>query len=204
MAGNPLHWTRMRTLIVAAAAAMLTAPWAPARASVPVLTKPQITESAPACADSALPEGVRAALANDFAAWRVQTVTDLDADYQKEWTAKRAGGCPGIAAGHFESKSADSFAVLLIPREKGKPGYRLAVFSPAGKDGFRSVVLEQSDEYIPSDSGIFRVEPGLQFNEEKFAAFKLKSDGIYLETYEKGGYIYYWKRGKYERVLESD
>jgi hypothetical protein len=161
-------------------------------------------ETAQACSDSTLPEGVRAALASQYGDWRIQATRDLEAQYQKAWVKKRPAACPGIASGQFEGRAALSYAVLLIPREKGKQGYRLVVFDPSGKDSFSSAVLEQSDNYIPSDSGIFRVDPGLQFDEEKFSTFKLKSDGIYLETLDKGGFIYYWKHGRYQRVLESD
>ena len=56
----------------------------------------------------------------------------------------------------------------------------------------------------PGEIGIFRVEPGLQFDEEKFSTFKLKTDGIYFETFEKAGWIYYWKHGKYVHRVESD
>jgi len=156
------------------------------------------------CAESTLPQGVRAELAGQFAEWRLQTAADLVADYRKAWAEKHAGDCPGIAPGNFESKSEQSYALLLIPREKGKRGYRLAVFRAGKAESYSFTLLEQSDETLPSDSAIFRIQPGLQFNEEKFAAFKLKTDAIYVETFEKGGYIYYWKRGKFERVLESD
>ena len=158
-----------------------------------------------ACAESTLPEGVRSVLAREYGNWRVETLADLDADYQKAWTAKRPNDCPGIVAGHFEGKSELSYALLLIPHAKGKLGFRLVVLSKgSGKSGYSANVLEQNDTDLMSDAAIFRAEPGLQFNEEKFAAFKLKSDGIYFETFEKAGWIYYWKRGKYQRVVESD
>jgi hypothetical protein len=159
---------------------------------------------AQSCQDSALPEGVRGALASQFADWRVQTPADLEPDYQKEWMAKHSAACPGIAAGQFDGKSSLSYALLLIPRQKGRQGYRLVVFAPANRDSFSPIVLEQSDAYIPTGTGVYRIDPGLQFNEEKFSTFKLKSDGIYLETKDQPGFIYYWKRGHYQRVLESD
>jgi hypothetical protein len=161
-------------------------------------------EASQACRESALPEGVRAAIASQYSEWRVQTAADLQAEYQKQWMAKRPADCPGIATGEFAGKSAVSYAVLLIPREKGKRGYRLVVFDPVAKGAFSAIVLEQSDAYIPTGSGIYRIDPGLQFNEEKFSTFKLKADGLYLETLDQGGYIYYRKHGRYLRVLESD
>jgi hypothetical protein len=157
------------------------------------------------CSDSALPGGVRSVLASEYGSWRVETLVDLDADYQKAWMAKRPNDCPGIVPGHFESKGELSYGLLLIPRAKAVPGFRLVVLSTvSGKGGYSATLLEQSDEYLVSDMAIFRAEPGLQFNEEKFAAFKLRSDGIYFETFEKAGWIYYWKHGKYQRVVESD
>ena len=161
-------------------------------------------EQVPTCVDSALPEGVRATLADKYSDWRVQVVADLQSAYQKEWMTKRPMACPGIASGQFAGKSALSYALLLIPRAKSKLGYRLVVFDPASRDSFSSMVLEQSDTYVPTGSGIYRVDPGLQFNEAKFTTFKLKNDGIYIETQDQPGFIYYWKHGHYQRVLESD
>lgn len=165
----------------------------------------QAQASSQACQDSALPDGVRSILASEYGNWRVETLVDLDADYQKAWMSKRPNDCPGIVAGHFEGKADLSYALLLIPRAKGKPGFRLVVFSKSsGKGGYTGNALEQGDADLMSDAAIYRAEPGLQFNEEKFSTFKLKSDGIYFETFEKAGWIYYWKRGKYQRVVESD
>jgi hypothetical protein len=179
-------------LTIAAVMAMFAAP--------PLGAQEQVL----ACQDSVLPGGVRALLASQFADWRVQTAADLQQDYRKEWMAKRPAACPGIAAGEFEGKASLSYALLLIPRQKGLQGYRLVVVSPGSHDSFSVVMLEQSDAYIPTGTGIYRIDPGLQFNEEKFSTFKLRSEGIYLETKDQPGFIYYWKRGHYQRVLESD
>ena len=162
-------------------------------------------EAPQVCADSVLPDGVRAALANEYGEWRIETAADLSADYQKAWVAKRPNDCPGITSGHFEGKSEPSYALLLIPRAKAAQGFRLIVMSKArDKGGYSANVLEQDDKTSVNDAAIYRAEPGLQFNEEKFATFKLKSDGIYFEFFEKGGSIYFWKHGRYEHVVESD
>jgi hypothetical protein len=185
-------WSWIRAMAMGVALALIAAPFAAAQ------------EAGRACEDSTLPEGVRALLTSQYAEWRVQTAADLQQAYQKEWNARRPAACPGIASGQFAGKSGLSYALLLIPRAKGRQGYRLVVFDPSSKEGFSSVVLEQSDAYIPIGTGIYRIDPGLQFNEEKFTTFKLKNDGIYIETQDQPGFIYYWKHGKYQRVLESD
>jgi hypothetical protein len=157
------------------------------------------------CSDSALPEGVRATLGSQFAEWRIQTTADLEEDYRAAWTSKKASDCPGIAIGKFDGRSEPSYALLLVPREKGKQAFRFTVLSKSGKAGvYSATLLEQDDTYGPGEMGIYRVEPGLQFNEERFATFKLKTDGIYVETFEKAGWIYFWKHGHYEHVVESD
>ena len=158
-----------------------------------------------ACAESTLPEGVRSVLAREYGNWRVETLADLDADYQKAWTAKRPNDCPGIVAGHFETKADLAYALLLIPRDETKSGYRFLVCSRrSNKEAFTSTVLEQDDKEISGNTAIFHVDPGPAFNEEKFAAFKLKSEGIYLEFFESSGLIYFWKHGHYEHVFEQD
>jgi hypothetical protein len=157
------------------------------------------------CSDSALPDGVRAVLASEYGSWRIETLADLDKDYRSAWIAKRPSECPGIAAGHFEGNNELSYALLLIPREKGQQAFRLIALSKSsGKSFYSAHMLEQSDTYLTSDAAIFRAEPGLQFNEEKFSTFKLKTDGIYFETFEKAGWIYYWKHGHYVHTVESD
>jgi hypothetical protein len=160
------------------------------------------------CSDSALPEGVRASLGSQFEEWRIQTTADLDEDYRAAWTSKKASDCPGIVIGKFDGKSEPSYAFLLVPREKGKQAFRFVVLASTGKSGkqgaYSATVLEQDDKYGPGEIGIFRVEPGLQFNEEKFATFKLKTEAIYFETFEKTSWIYFWKHGHYEHIVESD
>lgn len=157
------------------------------------------------CSDGALPEGVRATLGSQFAEWQIQTTADLDEDYRKDWTTKHPNDCPGIAIGKFDGRSEPSYAFLLIPREKGKQAFRFAVLSKAGKAGAYSVtVLEQEDKYDPGEIGIYRVDPGLQFDDEKFSSYKLKIDGIYVEYFGKGGVIYHWKHGRYMHTAESD
>jgi hypothetical protein len=158
-----------------------------------------------ACQVSALPDGVRAALAAQYEDWRVETLADLADDYRTAWTKKDASACPGIVPGRFEDKNELSYALLLIPREKGKDGYRFVVFSrKSDKDSFRATVLESDDKYAAASCAIHHLDPGPEFNEEKFSAFKLKTEGIYLEFFEASSFIYFWKRGHYQHVTESD
>lgn len=162
-------------------------------------------QAAGPCDESVLPGGVRATLSSQYADWRVEKLSDLAADYQKAWTKKHSGACPGVVQGHFEDKNQLSYALFLIPREKGKPGYRFVVFShKSEKDGFHATVLESDDEYAAASCAIQHVDPGPEFNEEKFAAYKLKSEGIFLEFFEASSFIYFWKRGRYEHIVESD
>lgn len=160
------------------------------------------------CSESALPEGVRASMDSQFAEWRIETIEDLEEGYRAAWVSKRANDCPGIAVGRFDGRPEVSYAMILVPREKGKQAFRFVLLANTGKSGkqgaYSVTVLEQDDKYGPGEIGIFRVEPGLQFDEEKFSTFKLKTDGIYFETFEKAGWIYYWKHGKYVHRVESD
>lgn len=157
------------------------------------------------CADSALPDGVRAVLASEYGSWRIKTFADREPDYLKAWTAKRPTECPGIVAGHFETRDDLSYALLLIPRDETKSGYRFLVYSRrSNKGAFSATVLEQDDKETSGSPAIFHLDPGPAFNLEKFAAFKLKSEGIYLEFFEASGLIYFWKHGHYEHVFEQD
>jgi len=165
----------------------------------------QAQTSSQTCGDSALPDGVRSILASEYGNWRVEALADLADDYRTAWTKKHAGACPGIAPGHFENKNELSYALLLIPREKGKAGYRFVVFSrKSDKDNFHPTMLESDDKYAAASCTIHHVDPGPKFDEEKFAAYKLKSEGIYLEFFEASGWIYFWKHGRYEHIVESD
>ena len=140
------------------------------------------------CADSSLPDGVRSVLAGDYGNWRIEALADLADDYQKAWTKKHPGACPGIAPGHFENKNELSYALLLIPREKGMAGYRFIVLSrKSDRDSFHATVLESDDKYAAASCAIQHVDPGPEFNEEKFAAYKLKTEGIYMEFFEASG-----------------
>jgi len=158
-----------------------------------------------ACDKLSFPVEVEQLLAAKFPSWRVLRIGDLADPHDRElWLKGNPKECPGIAAGHFESKAHVSYAALLIPRDLGRPGYRLVVVTTDRKGQYRAVVLEKSDNPIPRAEVVYRVPPGKYFDAQRLRSVQLALDGIQKERMEAGATLYYWKGGQYHRLIVSE
>lgn len=81
------------------------------------------------CADLLSPDA-RDALRNQFPDLYPERVSDLSSEYQEVWLKEHPQECPGIAAGHFQSLSKTSYAVLLIGSKGSLSGSKLVVMTP--------------------------------------------------------------------------
>ncbi len=157
------------------------------------------------CDPSSVPKAVRQALTATFPSWRVMRTADLEDPYHRElWLKAHAKECPGIAIGRFATRVAHSFAVLLIPTDPGKPGYKLVVFSTTQQGRVRAVVMEEVDYPIARSQVISRLPPGRYFNAERTRSVRLTLDGILIEQMEVGASLYYWSGGAYQRLAVSE
>jgi hypothetical protein len=167
------------------------------------------SKAADPCDLSVVPQEVRAKIAKDYADWQPERLEQLDEEDRAMWIKAHPDDCPGIAIGHFESKTEFSFAFLLVSKpDRKRPGLRILVFS-------RSDV---SAPYVPrtiskwnvgpfyenSNQVIATVPPG--HYEEAQGPHKVQTDldGISYEVMEKGTILYYWKNGRYQGLATSD
>jgi hypothetical protein len=148
------------------------------------------------CEGIVLPEALVQTLAKKYPSWQAVKLSDLFEEQKQAWVESQyhRDRCPGIAVGHFESKTGLSYAILLFKKDVGE---KLVVASK-NKGTFRLTVLTET-EYGPDT--VYTVPPGKyedMYEEDKVT---LSLDGFQLEVYEKGARMFYWKKGKYHSLL---
>src|SRR6476661_2581762 len=126
---------------------------------------PVASRAADSCDLSVLPKEVRAELDKNYSDWQPERLEHLYADDREIWIKAHPNDCPGIAIGHFESKTELSYALLLISKpDRKRPGLRILVFSrPAPTTPYVAHVISKWDTgtfYDGSDQVIATVSPG--------------------------------------------
>jgi hypothetical protein len=161
------------------------------------------------CDVSILPKEIQTTLNRTYADWQPEKFENLYEDDRHFWTEAHPDDCPGIAIGHFESKTELSYALLLISKpDRKRPGLRILVFShPAPTAPYVAHVISKWDTgtfHDGSDQVIATVPPGRY--EEVMGPKKVQSDldSISYEVMEKGSILYYWKNGRYHELTTSD
>lgn len=167
------------------------------------------SRAADPCDTSVLPKEIQVNLQRNYPDWQPERLEQLYEDDRKFWTEKYGNRCPGIAIGHFESKTELSYALLLVSKpDRKRDGLRFLVFSrTAGSAECAVRVISKYDTgsfYEGSDHVIFAVPAG--HYEEAVGPRKVTTDldGIWYEIMEKGAILYYWKSGRYRELVTSD
>jgi hypothetical protein len=167
------------------------------------------SKAADPCDLSVVPQEVRAKLDQDYADWQPERLEQLDEDDRATWIKARPDDCPGIAIGHFESKTEFSFAFLLVSKPNRKrPGLRILVFSrPDVSAPYVPRTISKWNVglfYEKSDQVIATVPPGHYEEAQGLHRVQTDLDGISYEVMEKGTILYYWKNGRYHQLATSD
>jgi|GEM_PF-1102657 hypothetical protein len=170
---------------------------------------PLTSRAADSCDLSVLPKEVRTELDKNYSDWQPERLEHLYDDDRELWIKAHPTDCPGIAIGHFESKSELAYAILLISKpDRKRPGFRLVVFSRNGPSAPYVAHLATKWHiglyYQGSDEVIATVPRG-QYGEAispKKAHTDL--DSILCETLEKGASLFYWKNGRYRELITSE
>ncbi len=157
-----------------------------------------------ACAQIALPSGVQKALRTKFPGWKIESVSDLHPHYRDLWLKAHPSQCPGIAIGHFQNKAEFSYAVLLVPTDKNTHGYKLVVVSGDPQGRYEPKILESWRKPLTSDVVINRVPPGEYSDPEDDQRVRLTLDSIHFEQMEVGGALFFWRGGRYRKLIVSD
>jgi hypothetical protein len=154
---------------------------------------------------SVLPRELQTELAKTYPDSQPEGLENLSEFYRQSWLKEHPHDCPGIAIGHFESKSELSYALFLIPRpDRKRPGASIVVFSriQATARFVAHLVFEWDDGNfcLPSDLVISKVAAGKYGDPE----VSIDLDGILYEALEQASSLYYWKNGRYHGASISD
>ena len=84
------------------------------------------------CSTETLPHPFQQKLMAEFSSWKIQDVSDLSPSAKARWYSAEYADCPGIAAGEFRENKRQSYAVLLVPREKPDSAYQLVIYTASG------------------------------------------------------------------------
>jgi hypothetical protein len=167
------------------------------------------TRAADPCPVSVLPKEIQTKLEKNYTDWQPEKLEHLYENDRELWSKAHPTDCPGIAVGHFELKTALSYAVLLISKpDRKRLGFRLIVFSRSGPSApYVSHLVTKWNIgllYQGSDEVIATVPPG--HYEEAIGRKDVHTDldAILSETLEKDAAVYYWRNGCYHELVTSE
>lgn len=164
------------------------------------------------CDISSLPREVQTKLAADYPDWQPEKLENLDHYSRAYWTKAHGKECPGIAIGHFESKTDLSYALLLVPRVSQKQlGFQIIVLSrtlPSALFVSHSVFRRNAGALSGrSDLAISKVPPGQYAGyaeSDEFPKVSIHLDGLLYEAIGQASNLYYWENGQYKDLPLSD
>jgi hypothetical protein len=157
------------------------------------------------CDISVLPKEIQTTLEKSYPDWKPERLENLSQYYRRFWLKDHPNDCPGIAIGHFESKSELSYALFLVPGpDRKQPGASIVVFSRTGPTiPFVSHLVFKWDVgnfYGHSDLVISKIAAGRYGDPQVL----IDLDGVLYEAMEKASSLYYWKNGQYHGLSVSD
>jgi hypothetical protein len=156
------------------------------------------------CEIEMIPKDIRGTLERRFSGWKVQDSTNLLPQTRQKWATVAPLACPGIASGHFEDSRSISYALLLVPVDRGTNGYKVVVFSaPAGQDFFGFKMLDQgvinASSYFIHSVAIDRV-----FDKDLKKRFRPKSgDAVLMAVVDdksSAQNVFFWTGESYDHA----
>jgi hypothetical protein len=154
------------------------------------------------CSADTLPSQFREKLSIGFGAWKIHELGDLSAFAKGRWDSAKYAGCPGIAIGEFRENSRQSYAVIIVPREKPDSAYRLMIYTPSGpqfKEDFQ--IVDQGDVAGASNFFLHTARSEKLFDAPSRRKFHIGSNDslLFFDCGEKEYEVdaYYFSDGKY-------
>jgi len=156
------------------------------------------------CQIEMIPKDIRDTLERRFYGWKVQDSSNLLPKTRQKWTTLAPLACPGIASGHFEDTRSVSYALLLVPADRGANGYRIVVFSaPSGQSFFGFKMLDQGTTNA-STYFIHAVAVDRVFDSALKKKYRPKyNDGLLMSAVDDKGTtqnVYYWTGESYDHA----
>lgn len=135
-----------------------------------------------------LPPEARASLQSQFPDLYPQKVSDLSTEYQQAWIKEHPNECPGIAEGHFQSRSKMSYAVVLVGSRGALSGSKLVVMTQNASGAWKTLKLEE--ETISYHYEAVSKAPG------KNAAL----DRIRFKELDGGATVFSWNGARFHKM----
>ncbi len=159
-------------------------------------------EGATVCKVASLPSDIQDRIKKEFGSWKVQEPTNLSGAAHERWRAEKPLECPGSAVGQFENGTSPSYALLLVPRDDSKVGYKFLVFTTrTGQPPYEVRIVDESDSGA-ANCFIRRVPINKFFGKQSRTKFHVEaSEGIlFVEAGEKeyGTEVYFWTKAGYQ------
>jgi hypothetical protein len=130
-----------------------------------------------------------------FPGWRIVSLEDLRRDDQGLWAKEHPGDCPGIASGHFQSKTAQAFVLTVFKESDG--GLQQMLLIANVTDGQYKISVLNGPQKVAYLSAVSRVPPG-EYSASTGEKIKVRGDSILYEAIEAGSVLYYFEDGKYK------
>ena len=133
---------------------------------------------------------------------------DLLKDDQELWSQAKPDLCPGFAAGHFESMKHLSYAVILVGSDKAK-GYKLVALTADAGNRYKANVLSEEKRNGPEKYPLYPVVHSLPPGEyrdfyDSSRKVQTQLDAIALERLEAWMTMFYWEKGRFNKLRLSD
>lgn len=150
-------------------------------------------------ADCSLPFSVQQVVDRQWKGWRVLQFADLGVDDQSLWLKKNGHVCPGFAPGHFVRQSGDDCAFVLIQEATNQ---QVVIVALAQQKTYRLETISAPSPVLPSVIQTF--PPGDYSDVETGRKVKLRYDSIAVEQIEATLILYFWNKGKFQRIWLVD
>lgn len=154
------------------------------------------------CSLNAFPVALQKKILAEFSSWKIQELGDLSLSAKARWHSANYLGCPGIAAGEFRENGQESYATLLVPREKPDSAYRLVIYSlNSANHGEEFRIVDTDDSLGASNFFLHVARTDKLFDGPSRRKFHIgTNDSVLLFDAGKTEYevdAYYWSEGEY-------
>lgn len=161
------------------------------------------------CRWGSLPSDIRRALNTNFRSWTIQKPDSLRERARRTWAQGNSPGCPGIAAGLFESENTPAYALLLVPAEHPDAGYMLLVFGrKVGRASYGSTVAEQYNGPGSANYFLRKIALNKFFSKQSKRGFSVQAtEGIEMIDSAEQEYevdIYFWSNEHFQHEPVDD
>jgi len=152
----------------------------------------------------ALPEQARQVIETKYSNWRILVASDLNKDDQEIWSRTHRGECPGITSGRFVPASKADYAVLLVNKKSAHREVQVVVVRSSTSSAYEATTI-YSNNQVTNYPVIHTSKPGKYHNFHDRTKFvQIESDVLIYEHIESRALAFYYKGGKFLRLVISD